>query len=140
MTDPEHASLPGAPAGDTDALTAWLDTAGDPGGAPPETIDAAEAILLERKRQIDVEGFTPDYDEAAAYHQAGRRPATPLALAAAAYALGGADPCLWPFGAGSFKPRGHRENMVRAGALILAEIERIDRAAAKAPEGEAHHG
>lgn len=35
-----------------------------------------------------------------------------------------------------WKPKDHRRNLIRAGALIVAEIERLDRAAAKAaPSG-----
>jgi hypothetical protein len=36
---------------------------------------------------------------------------------------------IWPWDRAYWKPRGPRNNLVKAGALILAEIERIDRAA-----------
>ncbi|HRN83262.1 MAG TPA: hypothetical protein PK857_00460 [Hyphomicrobium sp.] len=39
-------------------------------------------------------------------------------------------PSLWPWAHKWWKPKGPRENLVRAGALIIAEIERLDRAAA----------
>jgi hypothetical protein len=39
------------------------------------------------------------------------------------------SPVRWPQGwAGWWKPKLRRENLVRAGALIIAEIERLDRA------------
>ena len=50
---------------------------------------------------------------------------------AAAYILNGANdeaPAIWPFVTKWWKPRDARSNYVRAGALILAEIERLDRA------------
>ena len=37
-------------------------------------------------------------------------------------------PSYWPWTAEWWKPRTKRENLVRAGALILAEVERLDRA------------
>ena len=56
-----------------------------------------------------------------------------LALAAASYAMREAgrhhdSSVVWPWGEESFKPHTHRENCVRAAALLLAEIERLDRA------------
>ncbi|MFN7178349.1 hypothetical protein [Hyphomonas sp.] len=114
-----------------DELTRWLDASGDPGGAPAGTLDAAEAMLRERRRQIVAEGFDPQADDRYTDGQ--------LARAAARYAVWNILPetgramivWLWPFAAGWFKPRTHRENLVRAGALILAEIERLDRKAAR---------
>lgn len=117
-------------------LAAWLDAAGDPGGAPPETVDAAEAVLIERKRQIEVEGYDPASDDRNYSDVHARN----LALAAAAYAASASSRykaeafMLWPFHPDTFKPRSPREDLVRAGALILAEIERLDRQAAR--EGE----
>ncbi|HFX1570606.1 TPA: hypothetical protein ACID4M_005627, partial [Pseudomonas aeruginosa] len=43
-------------------------------------------------------------------------------------------PAIWPFSAKWWKPRDARANYMRAGALILAEIERLDRAAAPGKE------
>jgi len=75
-------------------------------------------IAAERKRQIEGEGWTPGHD---AEHIDGE-----LARAAACYALG-IKLAQWPWDAGWWKPKGRRRNLVRAGALIVAEIERIDR-------------
>lgn len=94
---------------------------------------AAEDVLAERKRQISAEGWTPEHDD--------RHEARELARAAAVYALHVTQPPKmifshelqeeipenWPWAKCYFKPRGPRRDLVRAGALILAEIERIDR-------------
>ncbi|HFH3294247.1 TPA: hypothetical protein ACGJUA_002546 [Pseudomonas aeruginosa] len=82
-------------------------------------------VQAERRRQITAEGWTPDHDDLYC--------AAELPRAAAAYILSGANdeaPAIWPFVAKWWKPRDARANYVRAGALILAEIERLDRAAA----------
>lgn len=92
----------------------------------PETHDtftkAAADVLSERIRQIEVEGWSPEHDDK---HRHGE-----LAQAAACYALGECavgEEQLWPFDWIWWKPRGDREDLVKAGALILAEIERLDR-------------
>ena len=81
-------------------------------------------VQAERRRQITAEGWTPEHDDLYC--------AAELPRAAAAYILNGANDealAIWPFSAKSWKPRDARSNYVRAGALILAEIERLDRAA-----------
>ncbi|WP_368763829.1 hypothetical protein [Pseudomonas aeruginosa] len=81
-------------------------------------------VQAERRRQITAEGWTPDHDDLYC--------AAELPRAAAAYILSGANdeaPAIWPFVAKWWKPRDARANYVRAAALILAEIERLDRAA-----------
>lgn len=98
--------------------------------------DAARDVLTERQRQINAEGWTPDHDDE---HDRGE-----LAVAAALYALRRkADPLLWitsgdrPNANARFlesvrewvKPCDTRRSLVKAGALILAELERLDRAA-----------
>lgn len=89
---------------------------------------AATDVLAERTRQQSDERWTEKHDD--------RYQEPLLARAAAAYA----DPRtawlvvdrqpLWPFDHEFFKPKDHRRNCVRAAALLLAEIERIDRSAA----------
>ncbi|MER1106299.1 hypothetical protein AAA604_33510, partial [Pseudomonas aeruginosa] len=79
-------------------------------------------VQAERRRQITAEGWTPEHDDLYC--------AAELPRAAAAYILNGANdeaPAIWPFVAKWWKPRDARSNYVRAGALILAEIERLDR-------------
>ncbi|KYO76066.1 hypothetical protein [Pseudomonas aeruginosa] len=81
-------------------------------------------VQAERRRQVEAEGWTPEHDDLYC--------AAELPRAAAAYILNGANdeaPAIWPFSAKWWKPRDARSNYVRASALILAEIERLDRAA-----------
>lgn len=89
---------------------------------------AARDVLSERTRQIDAEGWSRAHDDA---HSRGE-----LALAAACYALSavgvrGDDPAslrFWPFDDSWWRPGTPRRDLVKAAALILAEIERLDRA------------
>lgn len=81
-------------------------------------MNAIELIAVERQRQIDVEGWTPEHDDE---HTDGA-----IAHAAAAYAMSSLD--LWPWEARWWKPSADRvRDLVKAGALIAAEIERIRR-------------
>ncbi|MCT5423319.1 hypothetical protein LZK45_03185 [Pseudomonas aeruginosa] len=87
-------------------------------------------VQAERRRQVEAEGWTPEHDDLYC--------AAELPRAAAAYILNGANdeaPAIWPFSAKWWKPRDARSNYVRASALILAEIERLERAAAPGKEG-----
>jgi hypothetical protein len=110
-----------------------------------ELTPAAHDVLEERRRQVE-KGYAANHDN---QHDAGELP-----LAAAAYAedaayqvhtlkFGDTDPAWadgtrdldnppasWPWG-DDWKPSTPRRNLVRAAALLLAEIERLDRAAAK---------
>ncbi|MBA5617478.1 hypothetical protein [Pseudomonas aeruginosa] len=85
-------------------------------------------VQAERKRQVEVEGWTPEHDDK---HNGGE-----LADAAACYALwaGGINPGnwreFWPWAPEWLKHSEPRRMLVKAGALILAEIERLDRVAA----------
>lgn len=93
-------------------------------------MSALDDIAAERQRQIAGEGFGPARDDGYAHHQ--------LSRAAAAYAwfAGTPDewrvtytgaPPTWPWSLDWWKPRDRRHDLVRAGALIVAEIERLDR-------------
>ncbi|UVW76826.1 hypothetical protein MTX71_07935 [Pseudomonas aeruginosa] len=126
---PEKARNPNSRARKASALaTELLDMlAAAPGTEVPQ---AWLDVQAERRRQITAEGWTPDHDDLYC--------AAELPRAAAAYILSGANdeaPAIWPFVAKWWKPRDARANYVRAGALILAEIERLDRAAAPGKEG-----
>ncbi|MEZ2410592.1 hypothetical protein AB6806_27725 [Bosea sp. RCC_152_1] len=111
---------------------------------------AWEDVLAERRRQTASEGWTAEHDD---QHSAGE-----LAKAAACYAAGTTferelsaeerrahrtkqtkTEGLWPWDRSWWKPADRRRDLVKAGALILAEIERLDRAAltaAPAPEDQ----
>ncbi|WP_225013509.1 hypothetical protein [Pseudomonas aeruginosa] len=91
-------------------------------------------VQAERRRQVEAECWTPEHD---GQHSDGQ-----LAQAAGCYALhaggigtdwpGGirnGSALFWPWDEEWWKPKSARENLVRAGALVLAEIERLDRSA-----------
>ncbi|MDK1227530.1 hypothetical protein [Cronobacter turicensis] len=112
-------------------LIAALEAAG------PQTA-AAHDVIAERQRQISTEGWTPDHDD---LHDKNE-----LAFAAACYAFHAAAaswdleddgvsysshpaPKTWPWDSEWWNPKSPRADLVRAAALIVAEIERLDRAA-----------
>ncbi len=116
-----------------DAIKAYLSLAraGLEAGKAEESM-AARDVLAERKRQVEAEGYTSERDDK---HLHGE-----LARAAAAYAVGGGifrvnalqvPAQVWPYH-WEFNPKDERSNLVKAGALIIAEIERLDRAAIRA--------
>jgi hypothetical protein len=83
---------------------------------------AIQDIIEERQRQIEKEGWTPEHDDE---HWEGD-----LARAAACYAVAGPNAALplnWPWEAHWWKPTDRRSSLIKAGALIAAEIERLDR-------------
>ncbi len=95
---------------------------------------AVRDVIAERRRQIEVEGWTPEHDD---QHQ-GRdlpRAAISYCMSAAAsfYTVLSEPPSWWPWDHSWWKPKTRRQDLVRAGALILAEIERLDRQAAAEP-------
>lgn len=115
-------------------------TVGPCAPCPPPSA-ACRDVLAERNRQVSVEGWTPAHDDA---HTGGE-----LATAGACYALGANVPqaerraltpaqmaawharaTLWPWPLRWWKPKSERRDLVRAAALIIAEIERLDRARA----------
>ncbi|WP_051643991.1 hypothetical protein [Kosakonia radicincitans] len=100
-------------------------------------------IIAERQRQQSVEGWTPEHDDK---HINGE-----MAFAAASYAFHAAAamwdledcgteydshpaPKNWPWEPEWWKPTTQRRDLVKAAALIAAEIERIDRAARKSEQ------
>jgi len=101
---------------------------GMPETVPVETLiaeDAVNDVVAERRRQVAVAGHTLKNDDL-------YRPGV-LAQAGAAYAISAARPqndavpAFWPWRRDLFHPSTPRRNLVKAAALILAEIERIDR-------------
>ncbi|MFD1747709.1 hypothetical protein ACFSDD_17660 [Salipiger marinus] len=110
-------------------------------------------IAAERQRQIEAEGWTPEHDD--------KHAACQMALAAGCYAMFASAPeahraatdmprslnvlgrplkgwaawlQLWPWDRKWWKPTTPRRDLVKAGALIVAEIERLDRAALRAAQ------
>lgn len=97
----------------------------------PGAFRAARDVIAERDRQVSDEGFTGVHDDA---HTDGA-----MSDAAACYAYCAplaADEdkrdyaeAMWPstFDPAWYKPEGRRRDLVKAAALLLAEIERLDR-------------
>ena len=102
-------------------------------------MSAIDDVAAERKRQIEVEGWDAAHDKT---HDNGD-----LATAGACYALVNSNyvtyidllgvdvaiqvkrlvDTIWPWGRQWWKPkRDRRRNLVRAAALIVAEIEKMD--------------
>ena len=113
-------------------VAAWLSGV-QPNPANGQT-RAVRDVIAERRRQIEVEGWAPDHDDRHGAHE--------LAEAAACYCLSSAGKpfdyfeTMWPWERWWFKVSDPRRDLVKAGALVLAEIERLDRAAAPKQEGE----
>lgn len=107
-------------------------------------MSALDDIAAERQRQIDAEGWSPEHDDA---HDGGQ-----LSRAAGWYALNANshewnDVCgvadarceanhlfsakdgyyRWPFDMEWWRTKNQRSDLIRAAALLVAEIERIDR-------------
>jgi hypothetical protein len=87
-----------------------------------EPVDGALGTALirhERQRQVEAEGWTAEHDD--------EHVASELSRAAVAYIREDRD--LWPWEPESFKPSETRiPDLVKAGALIAAEIDRLARA------------
>lgn len=96
------------------------------------TTPASDSVLGERRRQVETEGWTPEHDD--------EHPLGEMAAAAACYAIHASKYCTsaletkslpWPWALEWWKPTTPRRDLVKAGALILAEIERLDRLEAR---------
>jgi hypothetical protein len=120
--------------------------------------DGADLIAQERQRQISTEGWSPTHDDR---HDQGElalaaiKYASPLAVEVGYYvhhscgcrSVGEcphtvlsdkkewSDP--WPWHRSSFKPSDRIRDLVKAGALIAAEIDRLQRATVKAHQESA---
>jgi len=98
--------------------------------------NAINDVIFERQRQVSQEGWTPEHDDT---HSSGE-----MAGAAACYArhVNGRQwvypsrpddytseevPGSWPWDEAWWKPKSPRQDLVRAAALLIAEIERLDR-------------
>lgn len=98
---------------------------------------AARDVLAERRRQVEAEGWTPEHDDE---HGDGQ-----MAVAGGLYAqyafaplnlMQQYAPPQWPWHESWWRPGTPRRNLVKAGALILAEIERLDRSAQGGGRGD----
>lgn len=94
-------------------------------GEAKTTMSARDEIAAERRRQVEAEGWTPDHDDG---HSDGS-----MADAARVYLHGDpqTSPVPWPWDWKWWKPRGRRRDLIRAGALAQAEIDRLVRQRAR---------
>jgi hypothetical protein len=118
----------------------WID--------PADQTKALIDVMNERNRQEDAEGYSPAHDDG---YVSGELAAAALSYVMFAHFVSmcegeggspeqiadilkkdGPPPDVWPWAAEFWKPTDRRRSLVKAGALILAEIERLDRLAAKA--------
>jgi virulence-associated protein VapD len=80
-------------------------------------------VIAERQRQIEKHGFNHQQDDGYVFDE--------LPRAARAYIMVSNThedpPPSWPWARSFWKPRTRRRNLVKAVALLIAEIERIDR-------------
>ena len=130
-----------------DGVSLKPNTSSQPASEAGKLSSAANDVLAERERQKNVEGWTPEHDDTHASFE--------MARAAAFYALHTAADILpepssdapsdryglfltadmaWPpqWDHSTWKkPKDARRNLVRSAALLIAEIERLDRAEAK---------
>ena len=97
--------------------------------AAPEPKPAVRDVLAERARQVEAEGWKSERDDRYIDCELARAAATYM-LCTSPDQLKVSGVTVWPWAIGWWKPTTYRRNLVKAGALLLAEIERIDRAAA----------
>lgn len=90
-------------------------------------------IAAERERQLSAEGWTPEHDDEHGDDQ--------LAIAAGCYVMSAwhgdsVCPNMWPWESAAWKPKDRIRNLIRAGALIAAEIDRLQRLRASIEDDE----
>lgn len=96
------------------------------------------AVLAERKRQIEVEGWSHEHDDrehptgalaraGSAYAKTAYVHLDPKAFGAFKRAPNGFVSTAWPWPMEWFKPTGFRRDLVKACALIIADGEKFDR-------------
>lgn len=106
-------------------------------GQPAQAVDlgtGVKAIAAERERQLQAEGFTRDSDRQYQRGELAKAATAYVQLAAMDLAAGGTrdhiawhgPAAVWPWAPEWWKPVDARRDLVRAGALIAAQIDLID--------------
>ncbi|MBP2232478.1 hypothetical protein J2847_005807 [Azospirillum agricola] len=106
------------------ALEDWCASCGHP--QPIALPGVIGDVVAERRRQIEVEGNTLEQDDGYTMGE--------LARAAISYIKG--FPEAWPWAIKWWKPKDARRNLIRALALLVAEVERQDRAKVRSARAE----
>jgi hypothetical protein len=94
----------------------------------PKGLHSSQAtvdVLEERYRQIHEEGWTGAHDDKHDLYVLGRAAACYLLMSVAS--VDDFVRRIWPFDLAWWKPKDYRRNLVRAAALIIAELDRYDR-------------
>lgn len=95
---------------------------------------ALREVLAERAGQVAQEGYTPEHDDVHGANEIGQAGVCYVAegMGLGAFLKLG---IAWPWNPSDWKPKGRRRDTVRGVALLLAQLERDDRAAlaAEAP-------
>jgi hypothetical protein len=84
------------------------------------------AIKAERRRQIEIENRPPEHDDQYSTAQL-RRAGECYFNSAIGKIEPGSPPEAWPWDEQWWKPHGPERDLVRAGALFEAEVDRLDR-------------
>lgn len=125
--------------GDGDDGDDWHERAAEHGWYSPDDLSQAEKdVIRERARQVDLEGFTLADDDAGPQ---GRLASMAGSYLWAVYMRSFPDAVseddisretlkVWPGDKVMCKPKSDRADLVRATALLIAEIERLDRVSA----------
>lgn len=110
-----------------DQLEVALSSLPKPAGLSDLPRDALALIAAERRRQISVEGWTPEHDDE---HDDGSLAQAAVCYASARRTTTGKSQLFWPWNNAWWKPTPNDRvrELVKAGALIVAEIERMQRA------------
>jgi hypothetical protein len=92
------------------------------------------AVIAERFRQIEVEGWSLEHDDA---HQIGEMACAGAAYACTAGGFSKRPPSMWPWSRRWWKPAEFRRDLVKGATLIVAEGEKHDRNRKNAPRAKA---
>lgn len=111
---------------------------------------AIDDVAAERQRQIEVEGWGTEHDDAHAPGELSRAGACyalcdddsiisdPSRVEPEPFAVNALPASLWPWEGYWWKPKDTRRNKILAAALIVADIERDDRAKKSEPRESAN--
>ena len=91
----------------------------------PPTTQAIVDVIAERRRQIEKEGYSHPHDDAYINDELTR---AAMCYLWAVVSKSKAQHAQWPWNSAYWKPKVHRRMLVVAGALIIAELDRRDRA------------
>ena len=85
-------------------------------------MNGIDLIKEERQRQVDVEGYNLTHDSFHAPEEFIRAAASYLLCNLEEY-----EEVPWPWGVETWKPKDIKRNLVRAGALIAAALDRLEK-------------